>query len=366
MRRHGLVLLLFLSLTGLLAHCARQDGVQHPSAHPLVQPAADFESRFHTGEGGWTGGDGTLSVPLPDGRTVWLFGDSFLGTVAPDGSRGKDAPFVRNCLLVQDGSALETRCRAPDGGGADAFPAEAPDAWYWPAHGLATGGHLLVFLHRFQSTGDRLWQWRWTGNALARLDLPGLERMSIQAAPSDNAILYGVSLVQGDGVVYIFGIDDQAVPQQAHLARAPPAHLHGPWEYYDGRGWSPEPAATRPILGGVSTQYGVLVARGRFYLFTMDGRRPFSRRLVVYRADRPEGPWQGPLRLYTAPGDHAGAAVYNPFVHPQFGDHQRALVSYNRNPIDDPDAVYRNADLYRPAFLWVDLAAVDRYWSDVR
>ncbi len=31
---------------------------------------------------GWTGGDGGWSVPLPDGRVLWLFGDSFLGRVA--------------------------------------------------------------------------------------------------------------------------------------------------------------------------------------------------------------------------------------------------------------------------------------------
>ena len=30
---------------------------------------------------GWTGGDGAYSVSLPAGRTLWLFGDSVLGTV---------------------------------------------------------------------------------------------------------------------------------------------------------------------------------------------------------------------------------------------------------------------------------------------
>ncbi|MGM7445967.1 hypothetical protein ACPW7O_31915, partial [Streptomyces tunisiensis] len=52
----------------------------------------------------WTGGDGTHSVPLPDGRLLWLFSDTFLGRVHrppnPAGEayawRDGSAPLVRN------------------------------------------------------------------------------------------------------------------------------------------------------------------------------------------------------------------------------------------------------------------------------
>src|SRR5207244_1521048 len=53
-------------------------------AHAATQSAADLQQMFtaygNTGEG-WTGADGTYSVPLPDGRTAWLFSDTFLGPV---------------------------------------------------------------------------------------------------------------------------------------------------------------------------------------------------------------------------------------------------------------------------------------------
>jgi hypothetical protein len=42
---------------------------------------------------GVTGADGEYSVLLPDGRTVWIFGDSFLGTVNPD-VPGRKEPLV--------------------------------------------------------------------------------------------------------------------------------------------------------------------------------------------------------------------------------------------------------------------------------
>src|SRR5512133_3651344 len=50
---------------------------------------------------GVTGADGEYSVLLADGRTVWIFGDSFLGTVKPDRSREKSIPwFIRNGMAV--------------------------------------------------------------------------------------------------------------------------------------------------------------------------------------------------------------------------------------------------------------------------
>src|SRR5437763_304475 len=39
----------------------------------------DFTRLWATCGPGWTGGDGAYSVALPDGRSVWLFGDSFMG-----------------------------------------------------------------------------------------------------------------------------------------------------------------------------------------------------------------------------------------------------------------------------------------------
>jgi hypothetical protein len=51
--------------------------------------------------GPWTGGDSTASVPMSDGTTVWLFSDTMLGTVNPDGSRDRATPMIRNCVMTQ-------------------------------------------------------------------------------------------------------------------------------------------------------------------------------------------------------------------------------------------------------------------------
>src|SRR4051794_6625369 len=44
----------------------------------------------------WTGGDSAYSQRLADGRTLWIFSDTFLGTVNPDHTRNGFTQLVHN------------------------------------------------------------------------------------------------------------------------------------------------------------------------------------------------------------------------------------------------------------------------------
>ncbi|RJQ73653.1 MAG: DUF4185 domain-containing protein, partial [Desulfobacteraceae bacterium] len=169
-----------------------------------------------------------------------------------------------------------------------------------------------------------------------------------------------------EAYTYIYGTADLRMPKQGHLARAPAGQVQKPWQYFTGAGWSAAPAEARPFLSGVSTQYAVIQAGSGYYLFTMDGRIPFSDEIVTYRADLPWGPWHGPVVIYKAPEATQSVAAYNPFVHTQFSVDSQVLVSYNLNHITDPGAVYRDAAIYRPRFIRVDMAAVARRFDAVR
>lgn len=320
---------------------------------PWATPDAHFNRLLARDNGGWTGGDGTLSIPLPDGRSVWLFGDSLLGTVDPDGRRAPDTPFIRNCLMVQEGDHLVTRHGGRPEAPADFFPAPAEGAWYWPGHGMATEGGLRVFLHRFHAPSAGLWGWEWTGTALATLSLPDLRLEGIQPLPNGNGVLYGVCLLAEGDWVYIFGTRDAVHPKEAHVARAAPGRLAGPWEYFDGRAWSPRPQDSAAVLKGVSTQYAVVRWGAGHVLVTMDGRVPFADAILLFRAEAPQGPWGDAATIWRAPEAGGDVVAYNPFAHPQFQAAEGLLVSYNLNHIRDPEALYRNAALYRPRFIRV-------------
>lgn len=67
----------------------------------------DFQRYFASDGAGWAAADGTTSVPLDDGRTLWLFQDSFVRPTAD-----RDATMVRNSAVVQDGTTLRTQVTA--------------------------------------------------------------------------------------------------------------------------------------------------------------------------------------------------------------------------------------------------------------
>ncbi len=324
---------------------------------PVVVPDAVFNRLFTAPDLGWTGGDGTVSVQLPDGRSLWLFGDSFLGRIDPDGTRPADTPFIRNSALIQspgDLTPLVGQCR---GVPAALFQTAAGDEWYWPGDATLQAGRLLVFLHRFRPTGPGLWDWQWIGTDIAVLGLPGLDLESIQPQPVATRIRFGAALLEHRGQVYIFGVTEAPGPKRMHVARtAAGSILESAWTFFDGRGWSPDPGRSIPVLTAVGRQFSVVPYRQSFVLIAMDGRTPFSGRLVAYTAPRPEGPYDGPVTLFKAPEAGGQVAAYNPFVHSQFTRQDRILISYNVNHLSDPSVLYRDAALYRPRFIRVDLA----------
>lgn len=46
-------------------------------------PDTSFDTLVTQNGPGWTGGDGTYSVLLPDGTDLWMWSDSYIGTVNP-------------------------------------------------------------------------------------------------------------------------------------------------------------------------------------------------------------------------------------------------------------------------------------------
>jgi hypothetical protein len=345
-----------LLLALLLAAClGPRPGSQ--GGAPLAAPDAQFDRLFQAPRGaGWTGGDGTLSVDLGGGRSLWLFGDSFLGGVTPAGRRRPDSDFVHNCLVLQQDAHLTTLVTASAGRPRAFFRPEAPEAWYWPGAGIRQGAKVYVLLHRFRREGEGIWGWRWTGTDLARLRLPDLRLETIRPAPAGHGVRYGAALLALADGVYIYGVaPGGAGTRQLYLARAPTGRLEDPWQYATARGWSTAPDDAAALLDGVDSQFGVVAGADGLLLFTMDARQPFDPHLVAYRAARPAGPWQGPWPVYTAPEADRAVAAYNAAAHPQFTVDGRLLVSYNLNHVFDPDALYDDAALYRPRFIRVDL-----------
>jgi hypothetical protein len=325
---------------------------------PCAAPDRFYNDLFTRHNGGWTGGDGTRSVALPDGRILWLFGDTFLGTVRPDRSRPHAAPMVRNTFVVQSGDTLVT---LHGGTGASPQALVTPlekDSWYWPSDGLVEGNRLRVFLARFTATGPGMWDWRWSGTDIGTFSLPELRLEKITAAVAVNRVIYGAALLTDAGATYIYGVEDLQSAKHVHVAKAGSGRLGDAWEYWDGERWTIDPLASKRLFSGAALQFSVFKSGGYYVLISSDNRVPFDSAIVAYVSPSPTGPWSLSSLLYRPPEAKGDIVAYNALAHPHLSPRDRLLLSYNLNHIRDAEAVYRNADVYRPRFVLVDLKAV--------
>ena len=315
-------------------------------------PAEPLDGRFNRlfdrAGGGWTGGDGTYSVVLPDGRSVWLFGDTFLDTVGADGRRAPGSRLINNSLVVQDGDSLRTLY-----GGTAAEPAAwlrppVADQWYWPLDGFVAGERLYLFFSAFERVGEGIWSFSYTGrDDMAVLRLPGLELEEVVNVDVSQ-IAYGAAVMEDAGYIYIYGLEDLSESKFMHLARVGAADPKATWQYWVDGAWSADPPRSQRLLEGVSNQYSVLSDGDAYRLITQT--YPFGRDIVEYRAPAPHGPWEGPRLLYTVPDPGGNLYTYNAVAHPQFGDDRGLLVSYNVNSFVFAD-LFEDAGIYRPRFV---------------
>ncbi|MEU9114930.1 hypothetical protein AB0D04_24875 [Streptomyces sp. NPDC048483] len=342
----------------------------------------------------WTGGDGTHSVRLPDGRSLWLFSDTFLDRVQPPpnpqgqqhrwrtADRG-GTPYLRHNSLV-----LMSRSGRPErtltGGTAAApgpfFPDPPGGGWRWPVHASVeprTPGSRekvvrVLLWNRAPGTGPWIFGVP-RGTEVATLSLPGLRLEGItetvgQASVADpgRRVLYGTAAVTEGAWTYVFGGDDppSSPASSAYLARVPAGRLgdRGRWRFWDGAHWQRRAGSARPVLraggrrsvgsaftvvrdDGGAPAHGGTPSRAKprvgdtWVLFTMDtggAGTAGMRTATSYWSCSPRGPWHGPNGRITPPrpadADPQYVAAYNPQVHPGFtASGRRLLLSYDIN-----------------------------------
>lgn len=337
----------------LTAHAA-------PASEPRVCASVNEELTERFGAyadtaGRWTGADSAYSVPLPDGSTAWLYSDTFLGEVDDDGGRPLDSPFLHNSIIVDDGGTLTTHT----GGTPDApeslakvAGADESERWYWFGDGTVEGDALHVMLLEFVKTGSGVFDFAFSGNAVATFDVDDMSLTAITALP-ESAVNWGSAIYEDphDGYTYVFGVEDLQAQKYAHLARVPSGSLTtADWEYFAAGEWTEDPSGSSRILEGVSNEFSVSRFQGRFTLVTGDATEALSAKIVMYRSDAVEGPYTGKTVLYETPETGGNVFTYNAKAHPHLSDGNRLLVTYNVNSFA-PDDLYEDARIYRPRYI---------------
>jgi Domain of unknown function (DUF4185) len=329
--------------------------VSATGAHAAATVASTLTARFAAMNGrGWTGGDASWSARLPDGRTAWLFGDTFVGGVDHGGRRDPRSLMVHNSLIVEGRTwMMRTLVGGSAARPASLVPGRTRDDWYWPGPPVVGHATLQVPMAHIARTGRGAWDFRVDGTSLAVFTLPALtlRRVSPLVTPT-NTNMASAAVTSGR-FTYVYGTRD-AWPygKDAFVARTRAGDLSGRWSYWTGRRWSRRPGKAAPIARGVSDQFSVLRRGSRWLLIT---QVPLSSEIDAFSARAPQGPWRRLGRIARIP-EIAHAFTYNATVHPEYSRGRTLVLGYNVNG-DDIGAVFADACLYRPRFMTVRLPA---------
>jgi len=335
-----------------------------------VLPDSAFNSTIRKVNGGWIAGDATFSVALPGQKTLWLFGDSFIGTVKPDNSIASGAKMIRNCAVLQDGDSMVALFGGTFQNPISFVTSTNDNAdWYWPEHGLIENDTLKIFFSEFVlASGPAGFNFKYKAAIVARFTYPDIALVDITKLLyyDTNGVCYGNSVLVENGYSYIFGRKENDTIHHIpypHIARVPEGNILAPWEFYNGSGWSADPGETQKISSvAVSQQYGVFKLNNKYVVINQEIW--FSTKIYSYTSNQIQGPWNNKNLLYDTPILFTNTFTYNAFPHPQFNEDNKLLISYNSN--GNFADIFTNVEVYRPWFIRVPFTVIDPTFVSVK
>ncbi len=307
---------------------------------------------------GWLGADAAYSIPLADGRDVWIFGDTLYGEQR---TVNNNTPImVRNSIGISTCVHGEWKLhyfirKNAAGQPADFFAAQHPHTWYWAMDGFVVGPDLWVTLLcvRDAPAQSQAMAFETCGTDLAHISSPGPDPQSwkIDYFPlvPDGAHAYPSAAAARDHEFeLLFALKEDG--QRPLLAtRLPLSSLRDPsksLQYLAGDGqWRDgfDPASAKAVMQKgspeLSIRYHAELGRWLAVMFEPVG---FSSRILLRTAPTSLGPWtegqvifKVPEMQLQNPGYDKNTFCYAAKEHPEF-EHGDLVFTYVCNTFDVP------------------------------
>ena len=340
---------------------------------------ATFTEYFRRSKG-WISSDATISVPLPNGKVLWLFGDTHLDNLNDTTNTVPCLFHVRNSMMVQDAVDRNQFITILDNTKKDInrTPVKLMDndtTLFWPGHGYVRGDTVTTFWFRYHST-----KLTTIGIYVVKMYWPALTDAkaikSIKKIPVNNDALkdfeFGNTVIadEASNFLYIYGHKKNWIVLEPYLARCPLGNVMGKWEFYDGSGWTSDLSKAKKISSEyVSPSFSAFKLNGKYYIITQENGFlvcGLGRQMFAYSGDTPYGPFVNKKTIWVMNDKYKDSYMitYNGTVHPEFTANNEVLISYNVNGICPSECKNAwtdrmNADTYRPKFVRVPFSVLD-------
>jgi|ERR1035437_1027403 hypothetical protein len=331
----------------------------------------------------WQGADDAYSVPLPDGRDVWIFGDTLYG---PERFvQGNDPRMTHSSIGIStcDGKGQWHLKyffkRDKKGQAASFFVPKDPVHWYWAMDGFVSNGNLWITLLCIKpASHPEPWAMNFEtcGTDLARISNPGQnpDRWNISYFPlvKDGVKAYpSASAVVLNGYVYIFALYESA--SRSLLATRiplgglgdPQAHL----EYLAADGtWPPgfSPEHAKVIMQKGTTELSIRYHPDlKQWIAVLIDPNFFSEKMLLRNAPDLMGPWTEGQVIYRIPEMLPGPQrdkdtfCYAGKEHPELESHGELLFTYVCNTMAVPKLT-SEPNIYFPQVVSVPMPDLTR------
>lgn len=356
--------ILLLSLAFILT-CSK-------SPHFEIHEEAAYDRLFKKNSG-WTGADGAYSIALSDNKTLWVYGDTWIGKIK--NNKHVDAALIRNSIAIQYGqNPNHASIQFFSGRGVDEtsnafFKPIDNKGWFWIYHGLLTNKGLYLFLIQIENTGNTSSAGfkiigTWLAHVLNPNDSPATWQVKYRKIPwqtiaDSGDTLFGSSLLMEDSFIYIYGTSED-INQGSHhkymiLARAPATALEkfNSWHFYSKGNWTKDFSLASRLCGDMANEYTVSYLPIYDKYVVVYSENSASENIMIRLAPKPYGPWTHPISIYKCPEVTWDSSIYcyAAKAHPALSSSPDELLITYIASSNDFWKIVADARLYRPRFL---------------
>ena len=323
----------------------------------------------------WQGADVGSSIHLPDGRDVWLFGDTLYGPKRV--VTGNDPKMVRNSIGIstcKDGKwHLDYVVKHDKARNAQSyFEPSDPKTWYWPIDGFFANGDLWVSMlcvrvpakpepsgFGFEICGTDLAQVSHLDRSPQNWDVKihHLVPDGVKAYPSATTFVH-------NGYAYLFAVYETG-KRPLIATRIPLNKLQNPasaLEYLAAdETWKP---GLHPADAHIVMEHGAPELSIRYHpelqkwIAVMVNPEGFSDQVLLREAQNFSGPWSTPQVVYHIPEMQPGPSrsknvfCYAGKEHPELAKRGEIVFTYACNTFAPPELVTM-PDIYHPKVVHV-------------
>lgn len=315
---------------------------------PVAFSARDLGPVFDHADPAVLGLDGAFSTPVSPGRSLWVFGDTLIGSLDASGDRVVRRMPSSTAAVVDDADWRSGFAHARFVGGAAPRALLAPTPpkeRLWPLDWVRSGGRLWLYYVAITLTGHGALDFEVLGSGLARRAATRVPRFV--PGPllwTGGAPAFGASALAVGGWIYVY-----APGPITRLARVRPARIaeRDAYRYWAGRGrWTASwrSAAALPSAGPeASVRFDSYL--GRFVMADLGLAKVVRLRF----ASHPWGPWSRPTPVCSCqPEGDPEALCYGAKQHAELDRDGGRTVFLTYNTNTEPALLDRRPDLYWP------------------